>query len=111
MAGRKRYRVVFHNQGKVYEIFVKAVSSAEIFGFVALEGIVFGEKSQVVVDPSEESLKNEFRDVERCLVPLHAVIRIDEVSCEGVSRIVPGGKEGAVAPFPAPIYTPPPKGK
>ena len=109
MAARaRRYRVVFHQQGRVYEIYAKKVEQGELFGFVQVEGILFGEKSRVVVDPSEEGLKREFDGVRRFQVPIHAVLRIDEVEKEGVSRVAPGGK-GEVAPFPGPIYTPRPK--
>ncbi len=112
MAGRvRRYRVVFHQQGRIYEIYAKKVVQGELFGFVQVEGILFGEKSQVVVDPSEEGLKREFEGVRRFQVPIHAVLRIDEVDREGASRVTPGEKGSRVTPFPGPIYTPRPGGK
>jgi hypothetical protein len=50
-------------------------------------------------------LKNEFAGVARTYVPLHAVVRIDEVEKRGTSQVraLPGGK---VTPAPTPIYTP-----
>ena len=54
------YKVIFVNQGKVYEIYAKSVSQGGLFGFVEIEGLLFGEKSTVVVDPSEEALQQEF---------------------------------------------------
>jgi Domain of unknown function (DUF1820) len=59
-APRRTYRVTFLNQGKVYEIYARNVAHGEMFGFIEVSDIVFGERSQVVVDPSEESLKHEF---------------------------------------------------
>ena len=109
MARRSRFRVSFLSQGRIYELYVRSVSQGELFGFVQLEGLLFGEKTQVVVDPGEESLKNEFRGVERCLVPLHAVLRIDEVVGDGVSRVTPAEGSAAVTPFPAPVYGRPPE--
>jgi len=109
MTRRKRYRISFLSQGKVYELYVRSISQGEIFGFVQFEGPLFGEKTQVVVDPSEEELKKEFFGVERCLVPMHAVLRIDEVSGEGVSRVTTAEKGSAVTPFPAPVYGRPPE--
>ncbi len=82
------YRVQFLNQGKVYEIYARRVGPSDIFGFVAIEGLVFGEKSLVVIDPSEERLKNEFDGVPLTHVPLHAVIRIDEVKKQGSAKII-----------------------
>lgn len=103
------YRVTFLNQGNVYEVFAREVSQGGLFGFVEVAGLVFGEKSQVVIDPSEESLKTEFEGVERFYVPMHAVVRIDEVRRGGAARIVARDdkKQGTVAHFPVPMYPPP----
>jgi len=105
-ATQRTYRVTFLNQGKVYEIYARHVAHGEMFGFVEVSDIVFGERSQVVVDPSEESLKHEFAGVGRTFIPLHAVVRIDEVQKEGTPRISELPKGGTVAAFPTPIYTP-----
>lgn len=111
MADRKLFRVTFHNQGQVYEIFARSVGQGSIFGFVEVEDPVFDQKSKMVVDPNEERLQKEFEGVKRFHVPLHAVVRIDEVVKGGTSRIVKG--EGAsVEAFPLSIYRPqgdPPK--
>ena len=98
------YRVAFLNQGQVYEIYARSVSQGGLFGFVEIEDIVFGERSGVVVDPSEERLKTEFEHVSRSYIPMHAVIRIDEVDRRGKSRIT--DVEGNVAQFPMPVYSP-----
>lgn len=99
MSSKSRlYRVSFHNQGRVYEIYAKNVSHGGMPGFVEVEKLVFGEKTVVVVDTSEEKLKSEFEGVERFYVPLHSVIRIDEVAKAGPARITSG--DGKVVPFP-----------
>ena len=103
---KRTYRVTFFNQGKVYEIYARSVSHGELFGFVEVAEIVFGERTQVVVDPSEESLKLEFAGVAKTFIPLHAVVRIDEVQKEGTPRISEAPKPGTIAAFPTPIYTP-----
>jgi hypothetical protein len=99
------YRVVFYNQGKVYEIHARQVSTTGLFGFVEVEELIFGERSEVIVDPSEERLKEEFSGVHRTYLPMHAVIRIDEVEKEGVNKISTLSGEN-VTPFPLPMYTP-----
>lgn len=100
MSSKSRlFRVSFHNQGKVYEIYARGVSHGGMPGFVEVEKLVFGEKSALVLDTSEEKLKNEFDGVERFYVPLHAVIRIDEVARAGPARISAGGGD-KVVPFP-----------
>ncbi len=70
MADKKLYKVVFYNQDQIYEVFVKSVYQAEIYGFVVLEDFVFGEKSAIVLDPGEEKLKREFNGVDKSYVPI-----------------------------------------
>ena len=91
------YKVTFLNKGQVYEVFAKQVYSSDLYGFIEIEDFIFGERSQVVVDPSEEKLKAEFQGVKRSFVPMQAIIRIDEVEKEGVSKIEKGDN---IAPFP-----------
>jgi hypothetical protein len=101
------FRISFINQGQVYQLHAESVRQGELYGFVEVAGLLFGEHTTVVIDPSEEPLKSEFAGVERLQVPLHAVIRIDEVDRRGQNKILDfeGGK---VTPFPTPIYTPKP---
>ena len=105
MAASHIFKVVFANQGKVYEIYAKKVSHGALFGFVEVEELVFGERSAVVVDPTEEKVKAEFEGVKRTYLPMHSVLRIDEVRKSGVSKV--SALEGTnVTQFPTPIYTP-----
>jgi hypothetical protein len=105
MAASHIFKVVFANQGKVYEIYAKKVSHGALWGFVEVEELVFGEKSSVVVDPSEERVKAEFEGVKRTYLPMHSILRIDEVRKQGISKI--SSTDGAnVTQFPMPIYTP-----
>ena len=73
------YKITFLNKGKVYEVFVKQVYQSDLYGFIEIENYVFDEKTQLVVDPSEEKLKSEFKGVKRSYIPMQAIIRIDEV--------------------------------
>ena len=104
MSQKTLYRVVFMSQGQVYEIYAREVGHGALFGFVEVEQLVFGERSSVVVDPSEEKIKSEFANVKRTYLPMHSIIRIDEVDKQGASKI--SKLEGNVAQFPMPIYTP-----
>lgn len=81
------YRVVFVNHTKVYELYAKAIYQSDMYGFIEVEDFVFGEKSQMIVDPGEEKLRNEFAGVQRTYVPMHNVLRIDEVEKEGAAKI------------------------
>lgn len=97
------YRIQFSNQGQVYELYAREVSHGGMLGFLEVGKLVFGERSSVVVDPAEEKLKTEFENVERFYVPVHAVIRVDEVSKQGSARILAGEPGSKVTPFP--LYT------
>jgi hypothetical protein len=106
------FRIMFVNQGKVYEIYARRVSHGELFGFIEVEDIVFGERATVVVDPAEERIKSEFDGVKRTYLPLHSVLRVDEVKKQGVSKITALEGGGAnVSQFPMPMYSAPPPDK
>lgn len=102
MSQKRLYRVQFVNQGRIYEIYAREVSQGSLFGFLEISDMVFGNRSEVVVDPSEEKLKSEFEDVKRSFIPMHAVIRVDEVARQGTARI--SKAEGNVTPFPVSYY-------
>jgi len=94
------FRITFHNQGKVYRLHAEEVGMAELAGFVEIRGLLFGEHTSLVIDPSEERLKDEFAGTSRILVPFHAVIRIDEVEKRGQNLIFDVGDTSNVTPFP-----------
>lgn len=96
------FKIVFLNQGKVYEIFARTVRQGELYGFVEVEDLIFQESSTLVVDPSAERLKEEFSGVRRTRIPLHAVIRIDEVEKDehGPGRITELDGATNITPFP-----------
>lgn len=87
-AKKSVFRIYFTSQGKGYEIYARKVNQSDIYGFVEIEEIVFGERSAIVVDPSEEALKNEFSAVKRLMVPYHSISRIDEVEKEGQAKVI-----------------------
>ena len=102
------YRVHFTQHGEVYEVFASSVSQGGLFGFVEVEEILFGERSQVVVDPTEERLKHEFEGVRRTYLPLHSILRIDEVEKAGSGSIREAKDDSStptVRAFPLPVPT------
>jgi hypothetical protein len=107
MAANHIYRVMFVNQGKVYEVYARNVSHGSLLGFVEIDELVFGERTSVVLDPAEERIKTEFAGVRRSFLPVQAVLRIDEVRKQGVSKIVALEGGASVSAFPAHLYAPP----
>jgi len=97
------YRVLFQNQGNLYELYARKVSQGALFAFVEVEDILFGSRGGILVDPSEEKLKAEFAGVKRTYIPLPSLVRIDEVEKEGANKIVAlTAPQGNVTPFPLP---------
>lgn len=101
MAEKIIYKIVFINNEEVYELYAHYVGQSDIFGFIEIEELIFGEKSELVIDPTEERLESEYSGVTRTHVPLHSVLRIDEVEKRGTSKISPAsGSPNKVAQFP-----------
>ena len=89
----------------MFEIYARQIFQSELWGFIEVEEFVFGERSQVLVDPSEEKLKAAFEGVKRSYIPLNTILRIDEVEKEGAGK-VSEAKEGNVRPFPTMPHLP-----
>ena len=101
------YKIAFLNEGKLYELYARGVSSSTLLGFIEVEGLLFGEKTKVVVDPSEERLRSEFAGVERTYVPIHAVVRIDQVEKRGAAKITAVSEStDKVRSLPSPLFVP-----
>ena len=98
------YRVRFISEDKIYELYAREVYQGDLYGFVVIEDLVFDTNTTIVVDPGEEKLKSEFEGVRQTIIPMHSVIRIDEVEKRGTAKVAE--LSGNVAQFPSPIYTP-----
>jgi hypothetical protein len=97
------FRVSFHNNGKVYQLYAQRVQQGELYGFIEISDLLFDEHTSVVIDPAEERLKDEFAGVQRLLLPMHAVIRIEEVEKRGQNKILDiDGSISNITPFPMP---------
>ena len=95
------YRVQFKSDSHYYDLYVRHVYPSDMAGFVCLEGFLFHEESQLLIDPRTEKLHAEFGDVHTAFIPYHQIIRIDHVEREGNSRIQPANNApGKTIPFP-----------
>ena len=95
------FKIIFLNDNKLYEIYAKEIMQSELFGFIEIEEILFGEQSSVLVDPAEEKLKAEFGHVTRSYIPMHNIIRIDEVPKQATSKIKDAGNtQSNITQFP-----------
>ena len=90
---KSTFRIQFHNNNKIYELYAHEVSQSHMAGFIEIGEIIFGEHSKLLIDPAEEKLKHEFGNVKHTYIPHFAIIRIDEVDQCGKNRIL--DNEGA----------------
>ena len=48
MASNPIYKVVFFNQGQIYEVYARQIYQSDLYGFIEIEELVFGERSGAV---------------------------------------------------------------
>ena len=97
------YKVTFLNHGKVYELYARHVAGSHLWGFNEVGDLVFDVHDGLVIDPTEERLREEFGNTRKLHLPMQSIVRIEEVEKKGQSAIrdVATG-EGVVTPFPMP---------
>ena len=84
---KQLYKVIFHNHGKVYELYAQRVSASDVWGFTEVGELVFDVHDGVVVDPTEERLRDEFGGTRVLHLPMQSIVRIEEVEKKGQSAI------------------------
>lgn len=92
--------MAFLNHGKVYELFCTDVCTSSLLGFVEVSGLVLEEKGSLVVDPTEEKMRDEFDGVEVLHLPMHSVLRVEQVRKKGQAVIRDRESGEKVTPFP-----------
>lgn len=103
------FKIIFLNQNQVFEIYAKEIYQSDLYGFIEVEELLFGEKSTMIVDPGEEKLKNEFAGVKRTYIPMHSILRIDEVEKQGVPKVSDSPAGSNVTAFPGGAFKPRPQ--
>lgn len=101
MSDSALFKVTFLCRDSIYEVYARQICESSMFGFIEIEEFVFGSTTQVVVDPSEERLKQEFSNIKRSYIPAHAILRIDEVKKEGVGKVIDKGKSSNISHLPS----------
>ena len=96
----KLFRIAFLNHGKVYELFCTGVCTSNLRGFVEATGLQFEEKDSLVIDPTEEKMRDEFDGVEVLHLPMHSVLRVEQVRKKGQAVIRDRESGEKVTPFP-----------
>ena len=97
------YRVVFTQEDKIYEIYVRSVSEESLMGFIEVEEFVLTDSlSSTAQDSSDALLRAEFDKVKRSYIPIHLLLRIDEMKAKEMSKIETSLEDkGNIHHFPA----------
>ena len=97
------YKVTFLQLGQVYTLYARQVGASDLWGFVRIAELVFDLHDGLVVDPTEERLRDEFGDTGVLHVPMQHVASVQEVARKGKSAIREAGNgDAVVTPFPLP---------
>ncbi|WP_147653319.1 DUF1820 family protein [Vulcaniibacterium gelatinicum] len=97
------YKVTFLNAGRIYELYAGRVGSSALWGFTEVADLVFDVHAGVVIDPTEERLRDEFAGTRSLHLPMQSIVRIEEVEKKGQSAIRDAATgEKVVTPFPMP---------
>ena len=97
------HKITFLSHGKIYALFARRVESGRLWGFVEVSDLVFDVHDGLVIDPTEERLREEFRDTRTLHLPMQSVLRIEDVERKGQSSIRDAESgEKVVTPFPLP---------
>ncbi|MBT8039978.1 MAG: DUF1820 family protein [Xanthomonadales bacterium] len=96
----KLYKIVFLNSGKVYELYSEGVTSSGLWGFIEVSGLVFEKTDGLVVDPTEEKMRQEFEHARVLHLPIQSVLRVEEVEQRGQCLIRDRKSGEKVTPFP-----------
>lgn len=97
----KLYKVTFLSQGKSIELYARHVASSALWGFTELGELVFEPPGEgLVVDPTEERLREEFKDTKILHLPIQAILRVEEVARRGTPAIRDAASGDKIMPFP-----------
>lgn len=103
MRNKKLYKVTFLHLGKSYELYARHVATSSLWGFTEVGELVFEPAGEgLLVDPTEERLREEFGDTRVLHLPMQAVLRVEEVERKGSMSIRDAVDGQKVTPFPLP---------
>lgn len=86
---KKLFRVDFVNAAKEnLTIHASKVNPSSFLGLIEVTDIVFMDSSDIILNPQDDKIKKEFKNVERTFLPLNSIIRIDEVILEKETPVI-----------------------
>lgn len=81
MGSEVLYKIVFMQGEEQCELYAAGITEDSLMGFVEVDEIYFNHHdSNLVLNTTEEKLKQKFKGVKTTYIPLHVILRIDVVS-------------------------------
>lgn len=77
------YRTVFTHLDQVYTVYSQGISEETLVGFIELDSIIEVKQEVVLSTESHETHQlflQQLASIKRTYVPMHAVVRIDEMT-------------------------------
>ena len=97
---KKLYKITFQSQGRTLELYARHVDTSGLWGFTQVSDIEFEHSEGIVVDPTEEKLREEFKNTKVLYLPMHCIVRIEEVEKRGPLSIRDAASGEKIMPFP-----------
>lgn len=72
------YRIIFTQLEALQEIYAQYLSEETLMGFIEADTLLEFDPSQQIINPKE---------VRRCYIPLHNIVRIDEISVHNTNEV------------------------
>ena len=64
-------------ESEEFEIHARTVRTADLLGFIEVEGFLFPKSSSLIIKPDGEKVEREFKDVVSTFIPIKDIRRID----------------------------------
>jgi hypothetical protein len=102
MRSKKLYKVTFLSEGKTLELYAHQIASSALWGFTEVSDIVFERQGEgMLIDPTEEKLREEFKNTRVLHLPMQCIVRVEEVEKKAPLAIRDAATgERVVMPFP-----------
>ena len=85
---KKYFKIIFYDEEhKPLTVCAQNVHPSNILGFIDVEKLIFMDPSNIILTPDDDKIRNIFKNVEKIMLPLNHIIRIDELN-EGLTPVI-----------------------
>lgn len=86
---KKLYKVQFIDEKKEVKIIhANHVNPSSFLGLIEISDIIFIDSSDILINPDDEKIRKEFKNVEKTFLPIGTILRIDEIILESETPII-----------------------